>query len=970
MTVLSLHHCAAARRNASPRRVLAALFLLTLSDAGFAEDNTPAQLQGVEVTGSRIRRVDKETANPVLTLSAADLKATGATTIGEILQQTPLIAGAQLNGQYNYPPSGGASEVGLRGLTADRTLLLLDGQRIVTQDVNQIPLAMIERVEILKQGASAVYGSDAIAGVVNIITRSHFKGAEVSASYGETEQGDGGKSTASLIWGTRSARGHLTLGANFDHTQPIHAGDRDWAAYPYGFANNQVADLQQGSVATPNGFIVAPVTAILGYGCSPAAPILTRSAGSSGSSAADFRCFNYSPFSQQGSDLYNFQPENYLQTPTTHASAFALGEYKLNDDVRWFNSLLYTYTHARNQQAPEAFNLSVASLTLGEPVVISGRSLYNPLHVPIGVNYTSSIYSTLYLRASDIGDRIYTFDQNTVQATTGLKGTLFERYTWSGALTYGRQLQTQNVSGIPRVDGLPDALGPSFVDSNGIPTCGTRQTPIRPCTPLDLLGSGGATLATRNTHLDNGSDNGLLSLALDINGSVVKLPAGDLQTELGYNYRRYDLTTTPDALASDFVLFEGNQKPTDGHYDIHEIFGEILVPLVSDLPLVQALNFDFGFRASKYSTFDSTENNKYALEYRPIRDLLIRATYADIFRAPTIENLYGGASEDAPSYVDPCNGLTVPVGSNANIDAACQGVARDGSYSQFTSQAGALVSSNPNLQPETGYTTDFGLVYSPGWYKPLSIEADYWRYAVRDAIAELHLQDSLDACYRYGAYCNNVARDPTTGQLVNGSEPQTNADRFQTTGLDFGVHLAYPRTALGSVRLNLDATYLQKFDYKLIANGATVSDSSVAGRYDANVFDGGFPRLRGTATLAWSRGPWSATLVDSYVGNVSESVPEAFDDSIPEDQRRCPDGRYEVSGSAARCIRDVGSANYVSLSGTYHVARWNADLSLGIDDLFAEEAQLAYSAPVPDTILSLYRVSGRQFYARLKFALQ
>ena len=931
--------------------------LMLLAGAAAAQDDGAAtQLQGVEVTGSHIRRVDRETSNPVLTLGAKEITATGATTLGEVLQSMPIVAGTQANAQYNYPPSGGVAEIGLRGLTAARTLLLVDGQRVVSADVNLIPVNMIERIEVLKQGASAVYGSDAIAGVVNIITKKKLKGFDFSAGYGQSQYNDDRNTTADLSWGWSHGPAHLTTGLAFNTNSPIHASDRWWGAEPYGFADGQVANLQQGSVAVPNGFTVVPVDALLTYGCPLSAPIVTRIAGTDGSQHSDFRCFNYSPSSSQGSDLYNYQTENYLLAPAWHASAFALGELPVTDDLRAFGSVLYSHAHAKNQQAPEAFNLSVASLTLNTPVMISAQSAYNPIGVDIGRQYTADIYSTLYLRNS--GDRIYTFDTDMIQTSAGLRGVLMDIFDWSTVVSYGQQNGSTDVTGIPRIDSLPEALGPSYIASDGTPTCGTRLNPISGCTPINLLGTTGATLGTLNTDLHGSNDNALLTATADITGSPVELWAGPVGMEIGYDFRRYTLDSQPDPLAQQFVMFEGNQQPTHGSYTVNELYGEMLLPLLHDKPFAQALNFSYGVRASKYSTFDSTVNNKYALEYRPVRDLLMRATYADIFRAPTIEDLYGGASEDAPSYTDPCNGLSTPQGQDPNIDAACQGVSRSGNYQQYSTQAGALVTSTPTLQPETGYTTDFGLVYSPSWYTPLTIEADWWHYTVNHAIAELHLQDSLNACYNYGDYCDNISRDPTTGQLVNGTEPRTNADRFTTTGLDAGIHLQLPRTAYGQLQLSIDGTYLKEFDYQVLAGDAPVADASVAGQYNALVFDGGFPRLRATARANWTLGAYALSLTDSYIGNVNELV--------PANGSSCPDGDYLVVNNVPSCSRAIGSANYLSLAGSYSYQPWKAQFTLGVDDLFDEEAQLAYSAPVPDTVLSLYNVVGRYFYARFK----
>jgi outer membrane receptor protein involved in Fe transport len=925
----------------------------------------PAQLQTVEVTGTRIRRVDSETSNPVLTIGAKEIQASGANTLGDLLQSLPVVSGQQTNAQYNGPPSGtgggpsgAASDVGLRGLTSSRTLLLLDGQRLVSSDINVIPLNMIDHIDILKQGASAVYGADAIAGVVNIITVKKTKGLDLAASYGETQRGDGGIVSANLTWGRSEGHNKLVLGLALDQTQPIYASNRAVSAEPYGFADGQIADLGQGSINAPNGAIILPINAIAEYGCSTAFPVLTRIAGTNGSNRLDFRCFNDSPFSAQGSDLYNYQPANYLTTPATRESLFATASHGLAEGLDWIGEAYFTHTHARNQLAPETLALGGVSAIEGQNIVISPLSLYNPFTTPIGINLNvDGLFSSLFLRNNG-GDRLYISDRDTYQLTTGLKGTLLDRFDWSALFSYGEELSKVQADNFEDLQPLLQGLGPSFMSLSGVPTCGTALNPIPNCTPIDLIGTQGATPASLLVDVNNHETTQLERAVGDISGDLFTLWAGPVGAELGYEFRRYQLSDTPSQLAEEGQLFEGNQGATKGAYSVNEVYGELLVPLLRDLPLVHALNVDLGARFSKNSAFSSSENNKFALEYRPVADLLIRATYADIFRAPTIQDLFGGFSQVTSNYVDPCNGFSTSVASaTAGQNAACMNVARDGSYDQLQPDAGSEVTSNPQLKPETGYTSDFGLVYSPHWYGPLTVDADYWHYTVKNAINQLSLQDSLNACFNFDEFCQDVVRD-NSGQISKTYAPEINSDRFDTVGLDFGIHLSYPHTAWGAVLFNLDSTYLQKFDYKVMPGGETVEDDSVAGTYNANVFDGGFPRLRSYATLIWKAGPFSTTLADRFLGNVNEQV--------PANGTSCPQGKYENGN----CDRRIGSANYVNLSETYTAKDLNTDFTFGVNDLTDRGALYAYSAAVPDTILSMYDVTGRFFYGRIKVHFQ
>jgi len=922
------------------------------SSAGSSSTGKAAQLQSVEITGSRIRRVDAASANPVLTLTAKQIQATGATSLGDVLQSLPVVSGAMINSQYNNPSSGGAADVSLRGLTSSRTLLLLDGERLISTDINQIPINMIDRIEILKEGASAVYGSDAIGGVVNVITRKKFTGFEASAYYGRSDQNDDGTVQFDALWGDKSSKGREVLGLSYNRNEAIHSSDRDWSASPVGVTNGGVYPLANASVYSPYGdFQVCALK--LPDGSCGAVTFLTRAAGTTGTSVTDYRHFNLLPYDQpitgRPSDLYNYQTENLVLSPTSHFSAFGEAERNLFGDTKWFGNAYYTHTHSYNQLAPEALDLSSTSLSLNQTVKIDKDSYYNP--------FTQDIVEDL-VRTVSAGDRNLISDTDTYQLTTGIKGELLDRYNWTLSGTYGREVATYKTNGYLDVSSLPDALGPSFMDSNGVVTCGTAAAPIANCTPIDLLGTTGTSIGTLERGTQDSSRSGFESASASLGGDLLKLWAGPVGFDLGAQYRHYDLTYTPDALAEAYHLSEANSQATSGGFSVSELYGEFLIPLAKDQFWAYQLNFDLGVRGSYYSSFQWTENNKYAIEYRPIKDLLIRATYADIFRAPTTSDLYGGKAQDAPYYQDPCNGLNT-TDNPQSVQDACQGVPTDGSYQQRGQQANANYTSNPTLKPETGYTTDFGLVYSPNWYQPLSIDADYWMYKVKDAISTLGLQSSLNACYNYDQFCDNFTRD-SSGNLISAVEPTTNSDRFDTTGLDFGIHLDYPHTPIGIVQLSIDTTYLQDFNYKVIVAGQTTDNLSTAGAYDPIVFDGGYPRIRSTGTLSWQLGNYSANVTDRFLSNVNEAVPAySLTPTCP------PNMGYE----GGYCNRRIGSANYVDLSLGYKIKSMHTQLTFGVNDMFSEGAQVAYSA-VPATVLSMYNGVGRYFYGKMVVSFQ
>lgn len=329
--------------------------------------------QTVVVTGTRIRRVDAETASPVFTIDSAAIQQSGVQTIGDLVQQIPAISGAATNPQVNNGGGNGDSNIELRGLDPARTLVLLNGRRIGVLgqdtgavDVNIIPLNLIERVDVLKEGAGAVYGSDAIAGVVNFITKQDFEGFEGNVQFGETDRSDGKNQKYDITFGLNGDKGNLVIGGSFNHQDQVSAGDRKfsrYATYFYGSIFNG------GSSRNVTGRINVDT----GLGC--ASGSVTRIDGAAGDSPDDYRCFINSG---TPNDFYNFQPVNLLMTPQDRGTLFLMGHYDINDKVSWFSEVLYNRTHSGFQIAALPFT------AVADDVVISADSIYNPFGIDFG----------------------------------------------------------------------------------------------------------------------------------------------------------------------------------------------------------------------------------------------------------------------------------------------------------------------------------------------------------------------------------------------------------------------------------------------------------------------------------------------------------------------------------------------------------------------------------------------------------
>ena len=416
------------------------------------------------MTGSNIRRVDIETASPVVTIDRAQIQASGKVNLGDLVEQLPSMAGAAMNPQQNNGGLGTAG-VSLRGLGSNRTLLLLNGHRIPfqLQDLNIIPISAVERVEVLNDGASAVYGSDAIAGVVNIITRTNYQGAEFGADYGQADKDDGKRRAFHMLLGQSSDKGNILFGVQYDKQDPISAANRKVSAVAQYIYNTRI-NSHAGSSRTPGGafFLPAGSPAATALGCTKVTlagnhlPSQTTPP-----SISDFRCYNSS------TDGFNFQAVgNYDLIPSERTGMFALGNYKLNDNVEAYVELLYHKMVTHQRLAPYPFDL------FQNQIIVPADQYYNPF----GVSFGESTTRTIALRLSSLGDRGLKLANTTALANAGLKGAFGDSsWNWDVHFSYGKlTLEEQNLNFVNFSQLAPELTCTTAPGAGG-------------CTPIDIF---------------------------------------------------------------------------------------------------------------------------------------------------------------------------------------------------------------------------------------------------------------------------------------------------------------------------------------------------------------------------------------------------------------------------------------------------------------------------------------------------
>jgi outer membrane receptor protein involved in Fe transport len=923
-------------------------------------------LETIVVTGSNIRRVDIETASPVVTIDRTQIQASGKVNLGDLVQQLPSMAGAAMNPQVNNGGAGTAG-VSLRGLGSNRTLLLINGHRVPfqLQDLNMIPVSAVERIEVLNDGASAVYGSDAIAGVVNIITRTNYQGAEFGADYGIADKDDGERRAIHMLFGQSSDKGNILFGVQYDKQEPVSAANRKVSANAQYLYNSGV-NSKAGSSRTPGGryFLPGnnPIIQQLGCKVSNGVSSVTLSGNKLPSlagppSASDFRCYT------SATDGFNFQAVgNYDMLPNERTGAFVLGNYKLTDSVEAYTELLYHKMVAHSQLAPYPFDL------VSNNVVIPANQYYNPFGVAFGDNGASS---TIALRLTSLGNRGLKISNTTELGNVGVKGTFGETsWNWDAHFSYGKlTIETQNLNFLNFSQIVPE------LQCTTAPGAGN-------CTPLDIFNqSDPSTLALLKAAKIDPYANVLYQMKewdASANGTLFSLPAGDAQLALGGSYRKEYVGGSVDPLVQNsYTVVDGVgsfvcpgpnsicSAPAQGGFNVKEAYAELLVPILKDQPFAHSLNIDIGDRYSKYSNFGSTSNWKVAIEYRPIEDLLLRGTVSKVFRAPTPTNLFIGPVGDAPTATDPCAGV-----SGVSSNKACQGFnVPKQIFSQLTAYvmgsnfANAHGLSTTQLQAENGKSFDYGFVYDPEWIPGLSVNADYFRILLNNLIVSGPgiSQTILTDCFNtQSAICSNIFRSPD-GSIKFMVESPFNAGNLVDQGLDIGAHYRLPTTYWGNFRVGVDASYIQK--YNVAEPGFT---QHLAGHFDKTF--GNFARVRALATLDWSLGPWVANWTTRYIGRITSGYanqclgPSAANGDTPDGPNQCDSYIGQDNGFA---VQHYGAVTYHNASLGYNIEPINTFVSVGVDNLFDKQPPLLYLNNVinANTDVNTYDLLGRYYHA-------
>jgi iron complex outermembrane receptor protein len=994
-------------------RLLASTMIAGVALIGFAapaaaqstsSEEQASQVSDVVVTGSRIRVRDTTGSSPIVTVGAEQLEEIGTATIETYLNALPQLS-PSLTKTNNNPSSGGAAFLDLRQLGTSRGLTLVNGRRLVpgsssgAVDISILPSGLMDRVEIITGGASAVYGADAVSGVVNFLLKDDFEGAQVSAQYGISQENDGKEVQYNLVLGGPFAdgRGHLTFAASHNTRDGIPQTARDISRTAQ-YCFNDGSCVPDGSPTTGDGtFSISPSataaqlatyqTYFAGRGLTNPDLIYAGQRlgfnpdGSLFIAGTGDGTFGYTGPNTGGWNpdemfLYDFNPVNLLQSPYERANFYTQMKYDLTDRIQFYGDALFSTYNSSNQlaESPAGFSIPVATTTTLSPEV---RALL-----------TSAGVTTFALarRTNELGPRTYNYDTTAYQATGGFRGNLppiyGKEWAYDVYASYGKYRNTQEFVGFPEANRIRAALAgcPAGSPTGPVGRLGTPTT----CVPLNPFGANNITPDQADYIAAKGqvgvTEIEQKNVVASVTGDLFTLPAGPVSFAFGGEYRDIAYDDLPPEGVQTGTLLGGNSAgPVQGGYDVWEVFGELRVPILAEQPFAHYLGLEGGYRWSDYSIGQTTETWKYGGEWAPVDWMRFRALQQRAVRAPSVGELFSTRAEGYPGVttgnLDPCDkDSAARTGANASqVLALCQTQSSQitATWDSVGTQYRTFSGGNQNLNPETADSTTIGVVFRapssvPSWASTLTATIDYFDIQIDDVISSIGFSTSLSRCFNAdfnptfsnsNVYCQNLNRDADTGYLtstgLNGFITATNANlaTFKASGVDLAINYNITPADygapswLGRLGFSTQGTWYENQQFQSDA-ASPMSDSFVGGIGDGTPGETTLPEWKFNTRFSWAYEDFSASLRWTYISSVVDDAADVANGDIGE----------------------IDAYSYFYLNASWAV---NDTLELfgGIDNLFDKDPPRYASGFQYQTDPSTYDVIGRYFYvgARARF---
>ncbi|WP_419814257.1 TonB-dependent receptor domain-containing protein [Glacieibacterium sp.] len=950
----------------------------------------------VVVTGTLIRNPNLVSSSPVSVTSSEEIDLKQSTTAERLIRDIPGVSpnvGTSVNNG-----NGGASFVDLRGLGANRNIVLLDGTRITpadlngSVDLNNIPLALIDRVDLLTGGASTTYGADAVSGVVNFITKRDFAGVDLNVSNSLTERGDGYRIRVDATIGANfdDGRGNAVLSIGYQKADEVFfAGDRP--------LSNDTLDSFDGTASGASQTAVPARFSVPGLGNRNIDP-------TTGALLPVFATFNFNPY-------------NIFSTPFKRFNIYGAAHYEASDGLEIYTQGLFSKNTVNTIIAPSGAFSTPVTIPLNNPFLpASARATFcanndfDPntpgIQAPVNCSATSteSFSTNLSRRLVEAGGRVSNYQTTLFNYRAGLRGSITDSFRYDVYGAYGESENTQTQQNYVSATRLQQALNASSTTACNDPTGG--------CVPVNVFGDGGTITPEAVNYLlvpaFSSDKTSLLQVHGVVNGDLFQLSSASqpVSIAVGAEYRKYKASVTADTLSQspgELGGAGGGIIPVSGGYSVYEGFGEVIVPVIADAPLVRSLTVEAGVRYSAYKVdaVGSPEFNattyKGGATWEPIDGLKFRGNYQRAVRAPNVGELF------QPSQVgltnlrnDPCQGAAVArtpaqVAGTAplsNLQNIC--IAQGAPASQLgaidppsAGQINATFSGNPNNRPEKADTFTAGGVFQPSFLRNFSVSADFYQIKIRNALSQPSPGDLIGACFgnitassASSAACNTIRRDPATGGLDGDPSttpglpsPTTNAGRYKTRGIDVTANFRTDLTEDLRLALSANANYVLNYKFQAGPGGL---NRECAGYYSVNCLPGNglvsgsggslLPKFSLNQRTTLSFGGVDLSLLWRHISPLKQ---EPFDANA---------SNFGSNGPAFPAYRRIKAYDWFDLSSRFMVGE-RLEITLTVENLLDKDppsvgsniGQTSYNSG--NTFPSTYDAIGRRFTAgaRIKF---
>ena len=945
--------------------VRGALLLAILPAAVAAQEPAAEDIQTldrVEVTGTRIKTSEAEGLVPVQRITREDIDRSGLTSIGDLIQSITG-SGSALNtkfnssGNFGFPPDGsgvgaGSAQADLRHLSSKRVLVLVDGIRWVNEasasgvgaatDLNTIPLAIIERIEVLEDGASSLYGSDAIAGVINIITRKDFDGIAINTQYGEYGEGDGATKSIDFAWGGGNDRVNFFLGLSHTDQDVIFSRDRAQSSFPV-----PGTGVRFGSAGIPQGLFnfIDPNTGVeyfIRTNDGATSPVFDPTQ-TGCTRTDDYSCFT-------NADRFNFSQYNLLLTPSERSGAFGQVRFNFSDRVSGYAKVLYNRRKSTNQAAPEPLFFGPDAGT-GNPqadgIFISALNPFNPFGFDLDSS-TNLIF--IGRRPVEGGPRVFEQEVDTWYVGAGVEG-LFEAgertLFWDVNVAFSENKAEQTNYGSYNIRNIALALGDPAA-------CAA----VAGCTPLNIFGGPGTITPQMLDFISpivrDNSKNELSLITANLSGSLFDMPAGSVDFATGIEHRRLEGSYQPDALTVAGDYNGVPSLPTAGEYDVTELYFEVNFPLLADSAWGKKLDFTVAGRYSDYSTGISEVTPKYGLRWQVVEELVIRTSYAEGFRAPSIGELFGSASRFDAQLNDPCDTPLL----NPSLAANCAALGVPADFQQPNPQISVTTGGNDQLDPEFSESWSTGFIWSPSFAENsaaadrVDIEVTYYQHEIEGAIQAIDAQTQLDLCVQTldPLYCSGITR-ASTGGINSFNNRLTNLGSISTSGWDVDLFWTFPESKIGQFKASWRNTFVTEYDAFGAAGQRQPQGPGI------EVVDSSIPEWTSNFTTDWSLGNWSAAWTIRHISELRENCGRAV--------------TFPVCSNPATSTNILEATTYNDLQLAYRFADFHdLRLTFGVNNVADEDPPICLSCSLNGYDASTYDIPGGRFFylrADMKF---